>query len=71
MQILTFILTGCAIAPHHTMKEVHIQPVVLKGMAMFIVVVGKAGEDVEQPGSNYHHHYMHYVICTRTYVYVL
>ena len=56
---LTSILTGCAIAPHHTMKEMHIEPIVLKGMATVMVVVGEAGEDVEEPGSYYHHHCMH------------
>jgi len=36
------------------MKEMHIEPTVLKGMATVIVVGGEAGEDVEEPGQYYY-----------------
>ena len=45
------------------MKEMHIEPTVLKGMAIVIVVVGEAGEDVEEPGL---HHFQ--CICVFTVV---
>jgi len=41
------------------MKEMHTEPIVLKGMATDLVVVGSAWEDVEEPGSYYHHQCIH------------